>query len=259
MKQFKRSLLPLLTAAIVLGAVLLPGQISNWKDQSLMNRVHRENFSTDLNLPTDSLPMGERLKLYVRYLMFNDQNNMGVVVTTQRMQEEELVQANEMMRQELKAYVDNGYLDEQTYQEIADLISAHGAKQYGTRYFLQDEETRRFARIVVLEDLNSTSDLHLWIHMDEETGRILSFECTIPKLQMDRTTTEFGEFFLSRLGVSYECTFENKAYNYAEMILPGLELGYTFDFSGVEWGYIACRPFISQEDMPEVDEELINT
>lgn len=252
MKQFKRVLLPLLTAVIVLGAVLLPGQISNWKDQSLLKRVHRENFSANLDFPSDSLSMGERMKLYARFLQ--DQDNEGVVVTTQRMMTEELDEVEEVVRQEIKEYAENGYLDENTYQEIIALTLSSEEKKYGDRYFLQDEETRKFARVVVLEAISTTSDLHLWMHIDEETGRILSFAWTLPNLQMQRSIREFGEFFLSRLGVPYECTFENENPNYVEMTLPEQNLLYNFELYGDKWGYYIncrCRPLIFDQNNPE--------
>lgn len=259
MKQIKRAILPVLTIVIVLGAVVMPGQLSRWKDQALMNRVHREDWITNMKLPDYSLLMEERLKLYLR----NQDGANGLAVMMQTLLEDELDEAEEMMRRELKAYAENGFLEEKVYEEIVRSILPRGEQRYGSRLFLQDEKTRATTRVIICEEVSKYSDLHLWVNMDEESGRILAFELTIPKTEWQQKTREFAEFFMSRLGVPYECSWESKDGYAVEMTVPGQDLTYHFDFGGhfdsdgSEWGYMSCRPFtysLNQADNQEYGE-----
>lgn len=263
MKQFKRAILPVLTIVIVLGAIVLPGQLSRWKDQALMNRVHREDCTTDMKLPNYALSMEERLKLFMR----NQDGANGLAVMSQALLEDELDASEEMMLRELKTYVENGFLEEKVYEEIERIISNRGEQRYGSRLFLQDEKTRTTTRVIICEEVSRYSEFHLWVNMDEETGRILAFEFTVPKTAWQEKSREFAEFFMSRLGVSYECSWVSKDGYAVEMTIPGQNLTYHFDFGGhfdsgdMEWGYLSCRPHsytIGQDDIQGYD-EYVNT
>ena len=263
MKQIKRAILPVLTVVIVLGAVVLPGQLSRWKDQALMNRVHQEEYITNMKLPNDTLSMEERLKLFVR----NQDSLDGIAVMTQALLEDEMDDAEEMMRRELKVYAENGFIEEKVYEEIIQSTLPQGEQRYGSRLFLQDEKTRATTRVIICEEVSRYSDLHLWVNIDEDTGRILAFELTIPATQLQQKTREFAEFFMSRLGVPYECSWESKDGYAVEMTVPGQNMTYHFDFGGnfdsgdAKWGYVSCRPYSrdSSEGGPQVDGEYVDT
>lgn len=263
MKQIKRAILPVLTVVIVLGAVVLPGQLSKWKDQALMNRVHQEESITNMKLPNYTLSMEERLKLFVR----NQDSPDGIAVMTQTLLEDELNDAEEMMRRELNVYVENGFLEENVYEEIIQSTLPRGEQRYGSRLFLQDEQTRATTRVIICEEVSKYSDLHLWVNMDEETGRILAFEFTIPATQLQQKTRAFAEFFMSRLGVPYECSWESEGGYAVEMTIPGQNVTYHFDFGGnfnsgdSEWGYVSCRPYSSDSSQgePQADGEYVAT
>lgn len=241
MKQIKRAILPMLTVVIVLGTILLPGQLSKWKDQALMSRVHREECVTGMNLPNYSLSMEERLDLYTR-----DQSGGGITVMTQVLTGEELDEVEDMVRQELDVFDENGFLPKGAYEELLQIMLPKGEQRYGTRLYLQDEETHAATRVTTCEILSKRTNTRLWITLDEETGHMIAFELTYSDTSLQRPAREFAEFFMSHLGVPYEVSWESKDGYAVETTIPGYHVTYNFNFLESEWGYVGCRPYCSE-------------
>ncbi len=238
MQRIKQVLLPLATALMVLGAIVLPGQLSHWKDQTQIKRIHREPSETDIHLPNYALSMEQRLDLLMR-----EQNGDGVSSMMQTLIKEELQAADEAMWRELEAFENEGYIAQEYYQEIHRELTEEDALAFGSRMYLQDEQTRATTRVITYERLSKQSDIHLWITMDEETGRILVFEFTLPDLNLQKPMRAFAEFFMDRLGVTASCRWENKTGTAVEMQLNETNIYYNFNLSNFEWGILEGRPY----------------
>ena len=71
MRDLKQWALPAVTVLAVLGAVLLPRQISSLRDRSMLGAIHTEALSQE-DLSVRELPLPEKLELLGRAIRYPD-------------------------------------------------------------------------------------------------------------------------------------------------------------------------------------------
>ncbi len=230
----KQIVFPLITVGVVLGAILLPGRISAWKDQAMMNHVHRENYTTNMQLPDYSLTIEKRMEMYAGSTDDEKSSLIQQVLTGK-----ERDKARTMAHAELLAMAQAGFLSDEQYDGLTEVPSNQGHFAYYARYYLQDQETREAARVLICEESNKEGSM--WMALDEESGHMLYLEIAAP-YESKPVAEEFGKFFFDRLGVKAEVSWRSSDGYAVEMTVPGYGVTYNINLSN-QMGFIHCRPY----------------
>lgn len=193
MKRLDRWLLPILTCLVVLVAVLLPQRLSRWRDEAVLNGPHTEELKTENELPTQSLPLEERMMLMARY----DEDMDAMTAMVQELEQDGGMEA--LMRTELERLCESGILPWETLPEdLSPFLSR--------RLYLRAPEEIWGASFLVMEGYSKEDDVSLSLALDEETGYALRLELYSPALRkFVGEPVNIGTVFLDRLGVESEC------------------------------------------------------
>ena len=238
----KKWLLPIFTALAVLGCVLLPPRLSEWKDAKMWGAALIEAAPelSDAYQNGDSL-LSERLALLARYWVEQD----GISAYSETVADREQLSAcREMMDRELEAL--------ETDQILPPEMGLENYAMAVVRIFLQDDRTGLQADYYAVECRGVGSSVEMNTILDAQTGRALQIGVYDDELTEESdslpSTGGVGLRFFQRLEL--ETTFRD-----------GQAAVYFFPVDGVVYGvmrgpsYLAIYP-ADPSELPELDEIL---
>ena len=194
MRRLDKFLLPLLTCLVVLGAILFPQQLSQWRDRAVWNGPHTEELKTENDLPTQPLSLAERMLLLARY---SDDTDKYTEITVIFQEQESDDEAAALLRAELERLSRLGVLP--TGPLMAELSGFHAQRCY-----LRSPEEIRGASFWTIDAYSKAEDLWLYLILDEETGYALQLDMVGPVLDdFDPKADRVGALFLEGLRLEY--------------------------------------------------------
>lgn len=189
MNKRKPWLLPILTCAVMLAAVILPQRLSLWRDEALLNTPHTEELQAENELPTRPLSLPEQMALVSLF----DADSVSLTSVTQDLGQDSQVEA--MVRTELERLCDNGIL-------APDLLPQDLSNFFSYRVYLRMPGAISGASFLVMEGYAKQEGIYLSLLMNEEDGYALRLELSHPAIQkFIGEPLDIGTAFLDRLGV----------------------------------------------------------
>ena len=197
----KKRIFPLFTAAFVLLSLLLPRGVSALRDMGSMRGMHREPYSSALELPDYSLTMAERLQLLGEFKSMESDWDTYVTVFSQELSRREIGELMDLVNAEFRALEELGVL--QMPLALDQLAMEYC---YVTRFYLQDAETLDTLRLLVWECSGAKHTMNMRFYLDEESGKLLTLRMSGPGTwdYIQGTPEQLGSLLLSRLGVEYK-------------------------------------------------------
>lgn len=194
MRKWKPRLLPVLTCAVMLAAVILPQQLSRWRDQALLNTPHTEALHGENELPTRPLSLPEQMSLIA---LFNIDNEALTSVIQELGQDSG---AAATVRTELERLCDSGVLPPEVPLEDLSPLSCR-------RLYLRMPGTLTGASFLVMEGYSKQKEFYLSLVLSETDGYALWLELDHPAMKkFAGQPVDIGRAFLDRLGVENSCT-----------------------------------------------------
>jgi hypothetical protein len=213
MNYIKRWLLPILTALVVLGAVLLPQKLSLLRDQALLGGIHREPLTADaLSASTSPLTLEERMELFCRWR--NDQGESSAIswALDNQSTPEEMPALEELVEKERDSLEETGVLSQNALPQDLTGLS-------GSRVSVRLAEDLRSATFLELEVTEPETGAHWSLVLDEETGSLIELAAFFPQEGVYAVAADLGAGFFDRLGMGYQ--IETAERDYAEFLLWG--------------------------------------
>lgn len=194
MRKWKPRLLPVLTCVVMLSAVILPQQLSRWRDQALLDTPHTEALHGENELPTRPLSLLEQMSLIA---LFNMDNEALTSVIQELGQDSETAA---MVRTELERLCDSDVLPPEVLPEDLSEFSSR-------RLYLRMPGTLTGASFLVMEGYSKQEELYLSLVLSETDGYALWLELDHPAMKkFVGQPVDIGRAFLDRLGVENSCT-----------------------------------------------------
>ncbi len=194
MRNQKPWLLPVLTCVVMLSAVILPQQLSRWRDKALLDTPHTEALHGENELPTRPLSLPEQMSLIAQFHM----NNEALTSVIQELGQDRETAA--MVRTELERLCDSGVLPPEMLLED---LSAFSSK----RLYLRMPGTLTGASFLVMEGYSKQEEFYLSLVLSETDGYALWLELDHPAMRkFAGQPVDIGRAFLDRLGVENSCT-----------------------------------------------------
>ena len=189
--DIRRWWLPLVTGVVLLAALLLPRQISAYRDQKALGSVHVEALAEeDLHVQEASIP--EKLELLGRAIQYPNLEVYSSVQPLEHVEESEEDTAEKDFREGV-AYLESwGILPE-------NFDGTSLAFQGGSRVVYVQADGALSASMLHLQGRTDRLD-DFWMVVDEETGLPLWIDCTFRSAKGELCTAEqLGERFLRGL------------------------------------------------------------
>lgn len=162
MKPIKPRLLPLLTCLAVLGAALLPPQVSRLRDRSLSGTVQADGASPDSSLPSSTAGVPERIALLCQMYDRSD----SIVTATQPLDGQELLCQTALKA--LKALAADSVIPMTAIPDVMPVLS-------GFQYTCRDQLTGVGAVFWELYG-NDGAGFSLDLVLDEASGTVCAME-----------------------------------------------------------------------------------
>lgn len=185
--------LPLLTALVVLAAVLLPRQISALRDRGMLSAVHVQSLSEE-DLSVREVPLPEKLTLLWRAVQYPD---LEIFSTSQPLAspgEPGADQAAEAFSQAMEYLADWGILPDSIDPDTLEF-------QGGSRAVYVRSDGYQSVSMLYLQGASAHRD-SFWVVADEETGLPVWIDCNLRSEKKDLLPAEeLGRRFLEGLGL----------------------------------------------------------
>ena len=194
MPYLKKWGLPLLTALVVLAAVLLPRQISALRDRGMLAAVHVQSLSEE-DLSVREVPLPEKLELLWRAVQYPD---LEIFSTSQPLAtapgEPGADQAAEAFFQAMESLADWGVLPDSIDPDTLEF-------QGGSRAVYVRSDGYQSVSMLYLQGVSAHQD-SFWIVVDEETGLPVWIDCALRSVKKGHLSAEeLGRRFLDGLGL----------------------------------------------------------
>lgn len=193
MRCFKKWGLSLLTSAVVLGAMLLPEQISAFRDQRTLPAVHMEPMSED-DLAFQDPPLSKELELLGRAIRYPELDVYSASQPLEDADEQTRVKAERAFLQSVELLAAWGILP----QEFDwDTLTVQG----GSRAVYVQADGSLSAGILYLQGKTENRDV-LWLAIDEDSNLPVWMDCTFRSATEVLGTAEaLGQAFWNGLGL----------------------------------------------------------
>lgn len=190
MKSLRKWGLLLLTGGVVLASVLLPRQISAFRDRQVLDTVHTQPMSEeDLTLQEASLP--EKLGLLGRAIRYPD---LQVYSATQPLEESGEAEAETLFLQGVENLAAWDILPE-------DYDRTTLAFQGGSRVVYVRADGSLSASMLYLQGITDSGD-DFWMVLDAELGVPVWIDCTLRSVRESLPSAEeVGQGFFCGLGL----------------------------------------------------------
>ena len=193
MKCLRRWGLPLLTGAVVLGAVLLPRQISAFQDRQILGTVHMEPMTAE-ELAAGEASLPEKLELLGRAIRYPELDVYSAAQPLEEAEEHTRAQAEAAFLQGIEKLAEWGVLPE-------ELDRTTLAFQGGNRVVYVQADGSLAASMLYLQGGTDHRD-DLWMVVDEDTGLPVWIDCTLRSARDSLgTAEELGQAFCGGLGL----------------------------------------------------------
>lgn len=195
MRRLKQWALPAVTVLAVLGAVLLPRQISALRDRSTLGAVHTEELSQeDLSVP--ELPLPEKLELLGRAIRYPDLEIFSAMQPLPAPQNPGAGPVSEVFSQSVALLADWGILPGDIEPDTLEF-------QGGSRVVHVRSDGYQSVSLLYLQGIRLADGEqdNFWLVVDEESGLPVWIDCTLRSLETDLTSEELGTRFLEGLGL----------------------------------------------------------
>jgi hypothetical protein len=197
-RYLKKWKLPVLTAVIVLAAVLLPRQISALRDRGTLGVLHTEPLSEE-DLSARSLSMPEKLELLGRAIWYPD---LEIFSTTQSLPSSGQSESGQAEQAEAVFFQAVEYLT--SWGILPESFDASTLKfEGGSRAVYMRGDEYQSVSVLYLQGGTNNRD-SFWLVADEETGLPIWIDCSLRSVQEDLPESkELGTRFLEGLGVEF--------------------------------------------------------
>ena len=195
MRYLKKWKLPVLTAVVVLAAVLLPRQISALRDRGTLGVLHTEPLSEE-DLSARSLSMPEKLELLGRAIWYPD---LEIFSTTQP-----LPSSGQSGAEQAEAAFFRAVEHLSSWGIFPESFDASTLKfEGGSRAVYMRGDEYQSASVLYLQGGTANRD-SFWLVVDEETGLPIWIDCSLRSVKEGLLSgEELGARFLEGLGVDF--------------------------------------------------------
>ncbi len=195
MRDLKQWALPAVTVLAVLGAVLLPRQISSLRDRSMLGAIHTEALSQE-DLSVRELPLPEKLELLGRAIRYPDLEIFSTMQPLPAPRDPDAQQASEAFFQSAALLADWGILPEGIDPGTLEF-------QGGSRVVYVRSDGYQSVSLLYLQGIRPADDEqdNFWLVVDEESGLPVWIDCILRSSQTDLTSEDLGTRFLAGLNL----------------------------------------------------------
>lgn len=167
---------PVLTACIILTAIVLPERLSTFQDRRLFGAAHVEVFDSTLGLSSPNLTMTQRINM-MGQLLFGE-----VTDAYSRLQdnftEEELTQIDKLSLTAIQDLVSNGVID------LPKGVSTDTLELYGCmKYLIWDRVTAGEASFIESDYYDDRTNCGVSLLVDEESAMAVQFTVYFPEIE----------------------------------------------------------------------------